>query len=132
MRTLPHYGHGSVGRMQEGPHASASGLRPFSDAFYWRHEMKLLLTFSLGAAAAGQAPGVDEIMARVAHNQTRSAEARKQYTYHQKQLLRFNRGNGKIAREERREYDVTPAPRGFLKELAHFEGKYEYKGKYFP
>jgi hypothetical protein len=71
-------------------------------------------------------------MARVARNQTHSQEARREYTYHQKQLLRMLRGGGKVAREERREYDVTPAAHGFQKELAHFEGRYEFKGSYVP
>ena len=67
--------------------------------------MKLFAACSiLAATAAAQAPDVAEIMARVAHNQTQSQEARKEYTYHQKQLLRMNRGSGKLAREERREY----------------------------
>jgi hypothetical protein len=92
--------------------------------------MRLLATLAaLAAAAAAQTPDVAEIMARVAHNQTQSQEARKQYTYQQKQLLRMNRGNGKLAREERREYNVSPTPDGFQKDLAHFEGKYESKGK---
>jgi len=93
--------------------------------------MKLLVIGTLFAAGgAAQAPDVAEIMARVAHNQTQSQEARRQYTYHQKQFLRLTRGNGKVAREERREYDVGPTPKGFDKQLAHFEGKYEYHGKY--
>src|SRR5262249_60217852 len=80
--------------------------------------------------AAAQSPAVGEIMERVAHNQTRSQEARREFTYHQKQLLRMTRGGGKVAREEKREYDMTPAPHGVHKELAHFEGKYESKGQY--
>jgi hypothetical protein len=44
----------------------------------------------------------------------------------------MNRGNGKLAREERREYSVSPTPSGFRKELAHFEGKYERGGKFVP
>jgi hypothetical protein len=93
--------------------------------------MKLFATLvTLTIAAAAQAPDVAEIMARVAHNQTQSQDARKQYTYHQKQLLRMTRGSGKLAREERREYDVSPAAHGSHKELAHFEGKYEYKSKF--
>jgi hypothetical protein len=95
--------------------------------------MKLLVIFGIFAAgAAAQTLDVAEIMTRVAHNQTQSQEARGRYTYHQKQLLRMNRGSGKLAREERREYDVAPAPRGSQKELTHFEGKYEHKGKYVP
>jgi len=95
--------------------------------------MKLLAIAAIGTfGAAGQSLDVNEIMARVAHNQTRSQEARREYTYHQNQLLRLNHGGGKIAREERREYDVTPQAQGFHKELAHFEGKYESKGQYVP
>ena len=91
---------------------------------------ELLMLAVVAVGASGQAPGVEEIMRRVAHNQTQSQQARRQYTYRQKQLLRLNRGSGKVAREERREYDVAPAAGGSHKELAHFEGKYESKGKY--
>ena len=42
----------------------------------------------------------------------------------------MNRGNGKVAREEHREYEVSPGAHGVAKELAHFDGRYEYKGKY--
>ena len=94
--------------------------------------MKLLIAFVFLAGAAAQTPNVSEIMARVARNQDESREARSQYTYHQKQFLRFIRGSGKVAREERREYDIAPKAHGSHKELAHFEGKYEYKGKYVP
>jgi hypothetical protein len=96
--------------------------------------MKLLALIALAAALDGvaQTPDVNDIMARVAAGQTRSQDARKQYTYHQKQVLRMLRGSGKLAREERREYEITPAAHGAQKELAHFEGKYEYKGKEVP
>ena len=93
--------------------------------------MKLLAVTAIWTAgAAAQSLTVGEIMERVAHNQTRSQEARREFTYHQKQLLRMTRGGGKLAREEKREYDVTPAAHGSHKELAHFEGKYESKGQY--
>jgi hypothetical protein len=70
-------------------------------------------------------------MSRVAINQAKSQELRENYVYTQKQLLRLVRGGGKVAREERREYVITPKHRGVHKELAHFEGKYESHGKYF-
>src|SRR4029079_4568517 len=70
------------------------------------------------------------IMARVGENQQRASELRREFTFHQKQLLRMNRGNGKVAREEKREYDVTPGADRVDKELIRFEGRYEYKGKY--
>src|SRR5262249_25838222 len=73
---------------------------------------------------------VTGIMARVAENQDRASELRKEFTFHQKQLLRMNRGGGKVAREEKREYDVSPGRHGVSKELTHFEGRYEHKGQY--
>ncbi|HTP30743.1 MAG TPA: hypothetical protein VMJ75_01125 [Candidatus Acidoferrales bacterium] len=90
------------------------------------------LILVLAGAAASQTPDVAAIMAKVAENQARSQEARKEFDYHQKQFLRMLRGSGKLAREERREYDVGPTPGGTHKDLAHFEGTYEYKGKLVP
>jgi hypothetical protein len=81
-------------------------------------------------AAQAQAPDVAEIMARVGVNQVKAQEARAAYVYSQKQLLRMRRGNSALAREERREYLVTPANRNSPRELAKFEGKYEYHGRY--
>jgi hypothetical protein len=74
-------------------------------------------------------PTVDEIMARVAENQARAQEMRRAYVYNQKVLARFHRTNGKLAREEKLEYVVTPTASGVEKKLAHFEGKYERHGK---
>jgi hypothetical protein len=82
---------------------------------------------SLGMA---QAPPIESIMSRVAVNQAKSLDQRQQYVYTQKQLLRFVRGNGKVAREERRDYTVTPAHRGIQKTLIKFDGKYERNGAY--
>ena len=93
--------------------------------------MKLLAMAVITAGAAmAQAPDVDAIMARVGENQDRASHLRREFTFHQKQLLRMNRGNGKVAREEKREYDVTPGADRVEKELIRFEGRYEYKGKY--
>jgi hypothetical protein len=93
--------------------------------------MKLAAVFAVFAAALGaQTPDVAAIMQRVGANQDQAQELRKQYTFHQKQLLRMNRGSGKVAREEHREYDVSPGAHGVAKELTHFDGRYDYKGKY--
>ena len=75
---------------------------------------------------------VDQIMARVAENQTRAQEMRRAYVYNQKVLARFTRGNGKLAREEKHEYLVTPTPDGIEKKLAHFEGKVDRHGHLIP
>jgi opacity protein-like surface antigen len=93
--------------------------------------MKLIATFAaLAAAAAAQTPDVQTIMENVGRNQAQAVALRQEFTFHQKQLLKMNRGNGKVAREEHREYDITPNRHGVAKELLRFEGKYEYKGKY--
>jgi hypothetical protein len=90
-----------------------------------------MFTFLLLAVAA-QTPGVEEIMSRVAANQAQTQEMRRQYVYTQKQTLRLVRGSGRIAREERREYLVTPGPKKVKKHLTHFQGKYETKGQFVP
>jgi hypothetical protein len=93
--------------------------------------MKQIAIFSaLAAAAAGQTPDVQTIMDRVGRNQAEAVALRQEFTFHQRQLLRMNRGSGKVAREENREYDMTPNSHGVKKELLRFEGKYEYKGRY--
>ena len=75
-----------------------------------------------------QEPTVDHIMARVAANQAHAQEMRRAYVYNQKIVARFTRSGGKMAREEKLEYVVTPGPSGVEKKLAHFEGKAERHG----
>lgn len=81
-------------------------------------------------AMLAQTPDVQEIMSRVAANHAGSQQMRRQYIYTQKQTLRLVRASGRIAREERREYTVTPGAKKVKKHLAKFEGRYESKGKY--
>ena len=92
--------------------------------------MRFLLIAVAAASAWSQTPDVQQIMSRVGVNQARSLEERQNWVYTQKQLLRMVRGNGKIAREEHREYTVTPKFRGVGKKLVRFDGKYENKGKF--
>ena len=88
----------------------------------------ILLVFCL-VAFAQVPPNVQEIMGRVAANQDRAQEMRSAFVYHQDLLLRFLRGSGKTAREEEREYSVTPTPKGTEKVLTRFEGRYEKDGR---
>jgi hypothetical protein len=88
----------------------------------------IFLSFAILPALAEE-PTVDQIMARVAENQARSQDMRRAYIYNQKVLARFHRTNGKLAREEKSEYLVTPTPAGVEKKLTHFEGNYEHGGK---
>jgi len=64
------------------------------------------------------------IMARVAVNQDRAQEMRTAYVYHQSAMIRLQRSNGKLAREEYSEFTVTPTPKGIKKERTLFRGKY--------
>jgi hypothetical protein len=82
----------------------------------------ILLSLAILPALAEE-PTVDQIMARVADNQLRTQDMRRAYVYNQKVLARFHRTNGKLAREEKMEYQVTPTPAGVEKKLMHFEGK---------
>jgi len=84
------------------------------------------------AAPQAQAPDVNAIMSQVGINQAKSREQRAQWIYQQKQTLRMVRSNGKIAREEHREYLVLPDRRGVRKELTGFDGRYAKHGSFFP
>src|SRR6266478_829089 len=85
----------------------------------------------LSCYAVKQPEQADLIMARVALNQDRAQQMRSAFVYHQNMLIRFQRSNKKLAREEQREYVVTPTDKGFSKTLTHFTGKYENGGKFF-
>src|SRR5258708_40041339 len=91
--------------------------------------MKILLLAALTGAAFAQTPDIEQIMSRVGRNQAKAQDLRKDFTYHQKQLLRMSYSNHKLAREERREHDVTPNVRGIKKELTKVQGQYGNKGK---
>ena len=72
----------------------------------------------------------DEIMARVAANQDRSEELRKQYVYVQHTHILSRKPKGRLLREERADYDVAPTADGTQKDLKLITGRYWNKGKY--
>lgn len=92
--------------------------------------MKALLLVAFASCACAQLPDVQEIMRRVAFNQAKTQDARLEFVYHQNQNVRLRRSNGKVAREEFREYDITPAARGLHRELVSVQGRYEKDGDY--
>lgn len=92
--------------------------------------LALILAATGFARAQADPPDIDRIMSQVGINQAKAQDLRSSYVYTQKQLLRFVRSNGKIAREERREYVVTPAVHEVKKDLVHFEGKYLDHGQF--
>jgi len=73
----------------------------------------------------------DTIMARVAANQDRSEELRRQYVYQQHtHILTHKPRGGRLLREETADYDVTPTPDGMQKQLKLIAGRYWHQGKY--
>src|ERR1700690_4338404 len=90
-----------------------------------------LMAVFTGSALA-QAPSVQEIMAQVAASQAKSLDARRTFVYDQEELLRMQRSGGKLVREERLNYAVTPSNGGISRELIKFEGRYESRGRFVP
>jgi hypothetical protein len=75
---------------------------------------------------------IDEIMTKVASNLEEGSELRNSYVYTQKIHTRLLRTNSKLAREERREYTVTPEGNSTNKKLIHFDGQYQKGKKLIP
>jgi hypothetical protein len=85
----------------------------------------LLLAAALTDASGllAQPPDAAEIMRRVAANQERAEAAREAYVYDQNVFVRLKRANGKLAREESRQYTVAPTDTGATRKLVSVEGK---------
>jgi len=79
--------------------------------------MKALACILLASAALAEPRRIDEIMRRVADNQAKSVEARKQFVYRQQEAVRMLHSNGKPTCEQQREYTVTPLPQGIERKL---------------
>ncbi|MGP8243934.1 MAG: hypothetical protein ACLQVN_05385 [Bryobacteraceae bacterium] len=86
--------------------------------------MPTWIMLTLLAAGVVKTPDLARIMREVAENQAKSQDLRRNFVYTQKQLLRLIRANGKLAREERREYTIVPKDRHSERIQAHFEGRY--------
>lgn len=89
----------------------------------------LLLFFAGQQAAAVNPETAESIMARVAENQDRAEQMRTAFVYRQNVLVRMQRYNGKLTREEDSEFTVTPTLKGTQKTRTHFLGKYADHGK---
>lgn len=70
-----------------------------------------------------QTPDADEIMRRVSENVDRAQAARTAWVYDQDIFVRLKRANGKLAREESRQYTVAPTGKGAQRKLVKVEGK---------
>ena len=83
------------------------------------------------AAKSAETPlTADAIMARVAANQDRSEQLRRQYVYRQRIHVASRKTSGKLIREETTEYHVVPQADSTKKVLRGLSGRYWHKGKY--
>jgi hypothetical protein len=87
------------------------------------------LAFPFSFLQADQPQTAETIMSRVAQNQDRAQEMRSACVYDQHLFVRFKRGNGRVCREELREFSVAPTAKGTQKTLKRFQGKYLKEGK---
>lgn len=81
-------------------------------------------------ALAQQPPSAADIMARVAANQDRAEQLRKEYVYQQHIHVVLRQTNGKLRRDETADYEVFPVPDGTQRKLKSLTGRYLHKGKY--
>jgi hypothetical protein len=86
--------------------------------------MRLLPALLLVAAPlAADTVTAADIMKRVAENQTKAQDARAKYVFDMNVFVRLKRGNGKLAREESRDYVVAPSARKASRKLVKVEGR---------
>lgn len=74
-------------------------------------------------------PPLAELLGKLAENQDRASDARKTIVYRQDTWVRLMQTNGKMSREEKRQYTVAPTASGTTKKLDKFEGRYRKGGK---
>jgi hypothetical protein len=80
-------------------------------------------TLAFLAAITAYSETAGEIMAKVAANMERTAAERRQFVYQQTVHSRFIRTNGKVARQETRQYSVLPTEGATKKTLDSVEGE---------
>ena len=80
----------------------------------------------------GVVPSAEEIMCRVAENQDRAQAARTAYIYDMNVFVRMQHPNGKLSREESRDYVVAPTEKGAGRKLLKVEGKVQDGRKQIP
>ncbi|MBM3794178.1 MAG: hypothetical protein FJW31_08920 [Acidobacteria bacterium] len=72
---------------------------------------------------------MEELLAGLAASQQRAQAGRARVVYTQFVHAQLLRSNGKVAREEKRTYTVTPKADGFERKLEKLEGWLEHKGR---
>src|SRR5215469_8130782 len=70
----------------------------------------------------------EAIMARLAANQDRSEQLRREYIYHQRIRVVLQKANGTKMRDEIADYLITPTPTGTQRKLTAISGYYRHQG----
>ena len=91
----------------------------------------VLLQIQSAATSPGQSLPLEQILAKVALNQSSAQQARALYLYTQRLHVRFRKHNGALVREEAREYRIAPAPNGINKSLIDLHGRYARGSEFF-
>jgi hypothetical protein len=81
-------------------------------------------------ADSSQPLNAEQIMQRVAANQDKAEELRRQYVYKQHIHVVSRKTNGKVMREETADYDVFPVAQGSSKKLSQLSGKFWNNNEY--
>src|ERR1700723_3458427 len=82
-----------------------------------------LILICVGSSLLAQTPDARAIMQRVAENVDRAQAERAAWVFDQDVFVRLKRANGKLAREESRQYTVAPTEKGAQRKLVKVEGK---------
>jgi hypothetical protein len=93
----------------------------------------MVLRLVIGLAAIGATcwaadMTANEIMARVAANQDKAVELRRSFVYRQHTVVATRHFNGKLAREEKADYEVAPTADGVERKLTLLTGVCNTKG----
>jgi len=84
---------------------------------------RLVLLAFICVAARAETPDVMTIMRRVSENVDRAQAARTAWVYDHDVFVRLKRANGKLAREESRQYIVAPTEKGAKRKLVKVDGR---------
>lgn len=89
-----------------------------------------LLMGSFAHADSASPLSAEQVMQRVAVNQDKAEDLRRQYVYKQHIHVVSRKTNGKVMREETADYDVFPSVQGSSKRLTQLTGKFWNDKKY--
>ena len=91
---------------------------------------RLMFSCAFVAEACFAELSANEIMARVAENQDKAIELRRYFVYQQHLTVATRHFNGKLAREEKADYQISPGANSEEKKLASITGRYRKKNAY--